>query len=309
MLMPCRAQPVTVGVTQQMKMDFCWRKERSPWNKSPSRSRPWSTGLSFCHPLLNIHHHQVKWTCLNIHLETHPHPSSMQRLIVWTVKWELEAPCLRCLRFRLAPVLSPTMPPLCQVGICQLIQTQVVEGVVHQSTLKMCTTHQISIMWFKGLSPREVQNGIIVQGDTILGVSGQSLAWMLHGALQRTSSVGHVTVIRSREAPCHSFRTIRLFHIVKMTISSCMNRSKDHRVHTICLRVTQDFMCMETEVNVWSILVNLVWLSPALLCIIIISKFIIKHSLNFGEQIGTINFRNVHLMDNSMKNFAFQFKH
>lgn len=46
MLMPCKVQPVIVEAIPQMKTVFCWRKEKSPWNKLPSLNRPWSIGPS-----------------------------------------------------------------------------------------------------------------------------------------------------------------------------------------------------------------------------------------------------------------------
>lgn len=302
MLMPCKVQPVIVEAIPQMKMGFCWRKERSPWNKSPSQSRPWSIGPSSCLPHPNTLPRLAKWTCLNIHLETPPHLSSMPRSTAWTARWEPGAPCPQCQRFPPVPVLSPTMPPQCRGGTCQHTLILAVWGVVPQSTLKMCTTHQISIMWFKGLSLHEDRSGITVLEDTTPGVRGQLHAWTLLGARPQSLSVERVTVIRNRAVPCRNSRTIRLFlPIVKMTISSYMNRSKVPLGLTTCPPITLDtVMCVaEMGDRVGIIPVSPAWMSPALLSIIITSKWtrkiIIKVSLIHNICINIANIENLQL--------------
>lgn len=131
-------------------------------------------------------------------------------------------------------------------------------------------------MWFKGLSLREDQSGITVLEDTTPGVRGQSHAWTLPGARPQSLSVERVTVIRNRAVPCPNSRIIRSFlPIVKMTINSYMNRSKDPLGPTTCPPISLDtVMCvagMGDRVGI--IPVSPAWMSPAPPSIIITSKW------------------------------------
>ena len=270
MPMPCKARPVTVAATPQTKMDSCWRKERNPWNRSPSQNRPWSTGQNSCHPHPSTRPRPVKWTCLSTRLETPRDPSSTPRSTVWAARWGLAVPCPPCLRYPPVPVLSLTMPPPSRAGTCRHTQTPGVSGVVPPSTLRMCTTPQISIMWFKGLSPPGDRIGATVREVTTPGVRERLRAWMLHGAHLQTLSVGHVTVIKNRVDPCRNSKATRLCRIVKTIISSYMSRSRGHLGPTpTCPTIVRDIsMCGEMGASAGSMLVSLASMSPARLSII-----------------------------------------